>query len=330
VYTIALADRLGLAPESFTRTGALARALRRRGVSTNAALDAEAFLRELDAAAFSADGKLAEDAADRAARLYRTVNDEALPRTQIPASALGLVLLLAVGVATAQAFDESTAQRAFDEGVAAYQHHNFVAARESFIMAVSAEPRAPDAWANLGTAAWAVADTARSVAAWQRALRIEPLAADVRERVELVHALPITAAGFVAPIPVAAVFDLAAALWCLAWGIAAFRAARGRPFGGRDIMTLSGFAFALAVAGFGLSDRSSGRHAAVLRQTASLSADPELGGERGATAIVGEVVRVTGRQGAWSRVVLDDGRDGWIENASLISLDARDASQISD
>ncbi len=56
--------------------------------------------------------------------------------------------------------------------------------------------------------------------------------------------------------------------------------------------------------------------------------DPEIGGERGPTAIVGEVVREIGRQGAWTRVRLDDGRDGWIESASLISLDTRDASQI--
>ena len=58
------------------------------------------------------------------------------------------------------------------------------------------------------------------------------------------------------------------------------------------------------------------------------SADPQLGGERGATAIIGEVVRVTGRQGAWSRVRLDDGRDGWIESAALVSLDTRDSEQI--
>ena len=65
-----------------------------------------------------------------------------------------------------------------------------------------------------------------------------------------------------------------------------------------------------------------------MRHTASLSTDPELGGERGATAIIGEVVRVTGRQGAWSACVLDDGRDGWIESAALVSLDTRDAAQI--
>jgi len=93
-------------------------------------------------------------------------------------------------------------------------------------------------------------------------------------------------------------------------------------------MTLAVVAGVLAIGGFALADRFSGRNLAVMRHTASLSNDPQLGGERGATAIVGEVVRITGRQGAWSRVVLDDGRDGWIENAVLMSLDVRDVDQI--
>ncbi len=330
IYTNALAERLGLAPESFTRAGGLARALRRRGVSTDVALEAEKFLRELDTAAFAQHGALPHDAAERAATLYRTVDEEALPRTQIPATVFSIVALLAIGVATAHAFDASAARRAFDEGVVAYEHHNFVAARESFIASVTADPRAPDAWANLGTASWAVADTARSVAAWQRALRIEPLASDVRERVELVHALPFTSAGYVVPIPIGGVFEVAALIWVLAWGIAAYRSARGGALRTRDLATLSAIAGIIAITGFALSDRTSGRRAAVLRRTSSLSTDPELGGERGATAIIGEVVRVTGRQGAWTRVALDDGRDGWIENSAIISLDPRDASQISD
>jgi tetratricopeptide (TPR) repeat protein len=331
IYTIALADRLGLDPESFTRAGALARALRRRGVSTDVALDAERFLRDLDEAAFSSSGMLAADAANRAAKLYAIVDGEALPRVQITAPISLVVLALFAGsVATAHAFDEANARRAFDAGVAAYQQHNFVAAREAFIAAALAEPHAPDAWANLGTASWAVADTARSVGAWQRALRLEPLAADVRDRVELVHALPWTAAGYVPPLPASWLFDLAALLWGLAWIAAAYRAARGQYVGARETATLAVLAVLIVIGSLALQERLSGRHVAVLRRTASLSSDPELGGERGATALIGEVVREEGRQGAWTRVVLDDGRDGWIENAALISLDAVDASALAD
>lgn len=326
-YTAALADRLRLAPESFTRVGGLARALRRRGVSTDVAHDAERFLRTLDEAAFAAGGSLPDNAAERAAQLYRVIDAEALPRIHITVPALCIAGILAIGVATAHA-DDGAAQRAFDEGVSAYQRHSFVAAREAFIASVIAEPRAPDAWANLGTASWAVADTARSVAAWQRALRIEPLASDVRDRTELAHALPLSAAGYVPPLPASWMFGLAALLWCVAWASAAHRATRQRALAGAGVTTLAIVSGLIAVGGFVLNDRLAGRHLAVVRNTESLSHDPELGGERGATAIIGEVVRVTGRQGAWTRVVLDDGRDGWVENAALISLDARDASQI--
>jgi tetratricopeptide (TPR) repeat protein len=330
-YAGALAERLRLDADSFTRPGALARALRHRGVSNELALESERFLRQLDEAAFSASGVLAENAADRAAKLYEHIDGEALPSSHVAVRTrtLCIVGLLAIGIATAaEAYDAVAARQAFDQGVAAYDRHDFVGAREAFIDAVSAEPRAPDAWADLGTASWAAADTARSVAAWQRALRIEPFASDVRDRVELVHALPWTSAGFVPALPPAWVFNFAALLWLGVWLSAAYRVRHGASFGGRRVMTLAVVAGVLAIGGFALADRFSGRNLAVMRHTASLSNDPQLGGERSATAIVGEVVRVTGRQGAWSRVVLDDGRDGWIESAVLMSLDVRDVDQI--
>lgn len=330
VYTFALAERLGLNPESFTRSGALARALRRRGVSTEVALEAERFLRQLDEAAFSASGTLPADSAARAKQLFHTVDAEALPASSIGSGAIAslCLLLVAVGVTTAEAHSVVAAREAFDAGVAAYARHDFVAARDAFNATVRAEPTAPDGWANLGTASWALADTAHSVAAWQRALRVEPLANDVRERVELAHSLPVTAAGYVPPLPASWVFDLAALLWLGAWGVAAYRAGKGRTDGGREIAFVAVVAGVIAIGGFAMADRLSGRHLAVVRTTASLRAEPDLGGDTDATAINGEVVRVSGRQGAWSRLVLDDGREGWIETDALLSLDAREGAQV--
>ena len=322
-FTAVLSERLGLAAEAFTNVGSLARALRRRGVSSEVALEAERLLRELDEAAFSAAGTLPSNALDRVASVCAAIDAEALPRTRLGVAALCIAGLIAIGFGTAQAYDLVAAQRAFDVGVAAYQHHDFVAAREGFIASVAAEPRAPDAWANLGTAAWAAADTARSVAAWQRALRLEPLADDMRDRVNLVHSLPWSSAGFVPALPPGWLFDLAALLWCVAWGDAVRRILRREPDNRRLIGTLTVTAVVLAIGGLALRDRLSGRTAAVVRETASLSHDPELGAERGATAIIGEVVHVTGRQGAWSHLALDDGRDGWLESSSLIPLDER-------
>jgi hypothetical protein len=329
-YTGALAERLALEAESFTRAGGLARALRRRGVSSDVAMRGEHFLRELDEAAFAANGSLARDAAARAAKLYDEVNAEALPRTSFGLPALCIAGLLAIGLAagTLHAFNAASAREAFDRGVDAYQRHDFVAAREAFITAATAEPRAPDAWADLGTASWAVADTARSVAAWQRALRLEPFAQDLRDRVELAHSLTWRSAGFVPQFPVSWLFDLAALIWCAAWGAAAYRASKREPIGGGSMNVAVSSAVLVVVIAFGLADRLSGRRLGVMRDTASLRSDPELSGERGATAIIGEVVRVTGRRGAWTRVVLDDGREGWLESSLLVSLDANDTSQM--
>ena len=327
-FTGALAERVGLSAESLTRAGGLARALRRRGVSTEVALDAERFLRELDEAAFAPNGELATDAAERAMRLFHAIDDESLSRAQLATRTTGLLSVILFAIATAHALSIDDARRSFDKGVSQYQAHDFVAARESFISAAIAELRAPDAWANLGTAAWAAADTARSVAAWQRALRLEPLADDMRDRVELVHSLPWNASGWVPPVPASWVFDAAALLWCFTWGAAAFRLVRRRRTQSGPLTLAATAAILLIVGGFALSERFAGHDLAVLRRTTSLSTDPQIGGDRGATAIVGEVVRATGRQGAWTRVRLDDGREGWIESAELISLDARDAGQI--
>jgi hypothetical protein len=327
-YTRALAERLSLSPDAFTRPGSLTRALRRRGVSTATAQDAERFLRDLDEAAFSSARAFPEDAARTAAKLCKTIDEEALPRGYGFGGVMGIIAVFVLcgvggGVAIAHAKGVADARRFFDDGVAAYGQHNFIASRESFIASVNAEPRAPDAWANLGTASWAVSDTARSVAAWQRALRMEPLASDVRDRVELVHSLTWDSAGWVPPISPAWMFDVGAAVWLAAWFIAAMRAARRSAWRGFELGAASTASILLLIAGFVLADRASGRHVAVMRRTESLSADPQLGSERGPTALIGEVVRVTGQQGAWVRARLDDGREGWVESAAVVALDGQ-------
>src|SRR6185436_16458435 len=91
----ALGARLGLSPTVFTRPGALARALRRSGVSRDVAESCERLMRELDGAAYSRDGALSTDAAARAAVLYEKADTEALPREEIrlPLSLLGILLI---------------------------------------------------------------------------------------------------------------------------------------------------------------------------------------------------------------------------------------------
>ncbi|HET9426314.1 MAG TPA: BatD family protein [Gemmatimonadaceae bacterium] len=318
----ALGERLGLPPTVFTRPGALARALRRSGVSREAAEGCERLMRELDGAAYSRDGGLAADAAQRATSLYARADAEALPREEIrlPLSALGILLAASLSIGTAVA--ASTTVEIFDQGVAAYSQRDYRLAQDAFREVARQEPRAADAWANFGTASWAAGDTARAVAGWQRALRLEPLATDVRDRVELTHGLPVTSAGYVPPIPLSVVGGLGLLLWVAGWGIAAWRVRRGaRVLPGLTAAIIAG-GIAL-VATFGLEEQLTGKRVGVVRMTAQLRVEPVLGAARGANALVGEVVRIRGVRGAWSLVMLDDGREGWMDASLLIPVDQR-------
>ena len=316
----ALGARLGLSPTVFTRPGALARALRRSGVSREVAESCEKLMRELDGAAYSRERDLAGDAASRAIALYERADSEALPREEIrlPLSLLGILLVATLGVGAAIA--ASTSPEVFDEGVAAYAQQDYRLAQEAFREVARREPRGADAWANYGTASWAAGDTARAVAGWQRALRLEPLAPDVRDRIDLAHGLPLTSAGFVPPMPLGAVAAVSLLFWLGGWGVAAYVARRGRRMSAP--LTAAIIVGGIMLLGtFGLEEQMSGKRVGVIRSTVQLLVEPVLGSDRGPNALVGEVVRVKGVRGAWTLIALDDGRDGWMDSSQLIPLD---------
>jgi hypothetical protein len=223
---------------------------------------------------------------------------------------------LSVGSAVAA----TTTIEVFDEGVTAYSQQDYRVAQEAFREVTRREPRAADAWANYGTSSWAAGDTARAIAGWQLALRLEPLATDVRDRVDLAHGLPLTSAGFVPPVPVNVVATLALLLWVGGWGIAAHVARSGRRLS--PPLTAAIIAGAIAIlATFGIEEQLAGKRVGVIRSSIQLLGEPVLGSDRGANALVGEVVRVKAVRGAWTMISLDDGRDGWMASSNLIPLD---------
>ncbi len=322
-FVAALADRLGLDAETFTSVGGLRRALRRSGTPTDVAEAAEALLRELDAAAFSAGGTLAADAGVRALELVRRIDAGALPRHELPFRTGVLIVLLAVGVGGAlHALQSDGAVQDFRTGVTAYAQRDFTASRSAFGRVVAAEPRAADGWANLGTAAWAARDTVRAVIGWRRALGLEPLASDARDRLALVHGVTILSPGFVPPVPPNLILTLLAISWlvvCATWHPALRRRqpwlrALPAPFAvGTAVLGLC----AIAVAG-----RLDAHGLAVVRADTMLSDDPVLGADRRAEVVTGETVRVLAQQGAWFRVELDGSRQGWLPLQQLVALDA--------
>jgi hypothetical protein len=328
VFAAALGERLGVEAERFSRPGALARALLRAGTSAGTSSDAERLLRELDEASYGPTPSLGSDVAQRALSIVRAVDAEALPahEVRLPRTlVLLLVAALPLAVGTVRALSVDSARRDFDRGVHAYEARQFAVARADFARVAHTLPWAPDAWANLGTAAWAANDTAMAAAGWQRALRLEPAAGDLRDRLQLAEPNSFGSIGFVAPIPSAVAFWVAAGAWCLGWLLAGYLAFRRRA---EQRVGIRRFAYAAGMIGvlvllaaLDIDQRQAARDLAVVRSTSRISSDPALGGDTKGTAVVGEVARAVRREGAWTLVSLDDDREGWIESTRLISLE---------
>jgi len=328
VYANALGERLGLSSERFTRPGTLARALRRAGVSVGVATDAESLLRQLDEAAYGQSTLLPNGSVERAASILKATESEALPRTELrlpPVLGILLVLAIPLSVVTVRALSISAAERAFDDGVRAYAARQFVVARGAFANAASEGRWAPDAWANLGTAAWAAGDTANAVVGWQRALRLEPAAGDLRDRLQLAQPAAFGSLGFVPPVSSTVLLWSALVTWCIAWLLSAIvtfrRTMPGRVGVRRWAYTAGILGVVQLLGGLDVDQRLAARDLIVVRATTRLSSDPALVGEAKSTAVVGEVARAVRRQGAWTFVSLDDQREGWVESTNLASLE---------
>jgi hypothetical protein len=318
----ALADRLNVSASTLASNGALARAARRAGVSATVAHAADTLLAELDRAAFGGAHSGANDHAKRAWAAYRDIDREARSRdslrAMVTALLMGGMLLLAAHTAVAIQATDLAPERRFAQGVADYRAGRYSEAAREFGAVATAEPRAPDAWMNYGSASWEAADTARAVVGWQRALRLEPLATDAREALVRVD-LPVDESlGDVPPLPVAGLALIAASLWCVAWLLVALRVRRV----GSTALALGGISLSVALAAVAFTAQSivAGRRLAVMDATGALRMLPALAAEYGAMARVGEVARIEERRGDWTRVALAGAREGWVEHALLVTL----------
>lgn len=318
----ALADRLNVSAVTLSSDGALARVARRAGVSAAVAQEADLLLSELDRAAFGGAHSGAKDHAHRAWRIYRDIDREARSRESLRATVtallIGGMLLVAAHSAIAEQGAELDPARRFAAGVADYHAGRYLEAAREFGAVATAAPRAPDAWMNYGSASWQAADTARAVIGWQRALRLEPLAADAREALILVD-LPVDESlGDVPPLPVQALALVAASLWCLAWLLVALRIRRP----GSTTIALGGISLSVALAAVAFTAHAAvaGRGLAVMDATGALRMLPALAAEYGAVARVGEVARIEERRGDWTRIALAGAREGWVEHALLVPL----------
>src|SRR5262249_54074654 len=130
-YAAALAERIGVAAAELADRRALVRALRRSGVTAEAAREAENLLGQLDSAVYSGSSASIEDGARRAIDVLRRVNEEARPRI-IPRSSRSLAAVAMLGLSFGVSQSEPTARESFDHGTREYEARRFARAERFF------------------------------------------------------------------------------------------------------------------------------------------------------------------------------------------------------
>ncbi len=316
----AVSARLRAPANALAEPEAIRRAARRAGTSGATAASAATFIAELNTAAFALEGEPVRGAGARALKLYGAIDAEAR-RWRARATVAVLAIFLVIGAHGIAAADLPDPAATFADGVSAYADRHYADAAKDFEAVAADQPRAADAWADLGTASFAAGDTAGAVRGWQRALRLEPLAPDMRERLDIISPAAATSPGAVPPIPPLPIILIASALWAASWIAIALRLRRREPLGGASIaLTALGAAIICGSAGAFLERRLSPAGLSVLRHDAPLRFQPALGGERASVVRLGETVRIQALDGAWARVVVDRDRDGWVPRDALLPL----------
>ncbi len=325
-FRSAIEERLGFDAAAIARADDdVALVLRRYGVTAETAASVADRLAELDRAAFGGPAaRLAR--ADGLAALYDAVDKEALVRGRTPrinAAVPMVALLIVCSAGAAAALDADTADQAFARGVEAWDAQRVDSAVIAFAEATTLAPRSAEAWANYGEASWAARDTASAAVGWQRALRLDPDARDVRDRLTL---FGVTNDGWIAWVPPLNADHAAwmlGATWLIGWALLWLAVTRpGSAFQtvGLGLLLASGLSAALAVEA---ARRSDARSLAVVRGGESLKALAALGAEASAPVAGGEVARIVERGEVWTRVELDLARSGWIATERLRPLTSR-------
>jgi hypothetical protein len=321
LYLDALRERVP-ALAGATSPAPFGRALRHAGVTDATAHAAELLLDRLDAAAFSSAGATEPALVAQAAAVVAAVHGQAVRPSLPTLRAVPMILALVVG-ARLLAMPAAVSQ-SFADGVRAYERGDLADAQRLFARVAARAPRAVDGWMNYGTAAWMRGDTAHAALGWQRALRLDPLNGEARERLAQVQPPLIGAPGYVAPIPVNAVALAALILWVGGW-LALALPASVRP---RHTRALAGGGLVVAIVLLGtaleLAERSGVRTLGAIRAGRTLLDQPSPAGAPVAAVSAGEVGTLGAREGGWVRLSFGGARAGWLPVAAVLALDAAD------
>ena len=314
-YAAALAERIGMAAAELADRRALVRALRRSGVTAEVARAADELLGELDTAVYSGSSLTLSDGATRAIDVLQRVDHEARPRIVRPSMRAFAPIMLGASLTLSQS--AAPARESFDHGVREYDAHRYSRAERFFADAARDEPTSADAWANFGTAAWAARDTAAAAIGWQRALRLDPAATDVRSRLDLTPGFGGSKLAAVPPVTESFVALVGGLAWVLGWLCLAVGIWKRRAPWRYAAYSLGIVALLSGLAGVRVREAYDAKRLAIIVEPARLRALPVLGGEAGAPVLTGEVARTVREEGVWSLVRMGDDREGWMETDQL-------------
>jgi hypothetical protein len=347
---IALAQRLGVRVQQLTDRRQVVRLLRRRGATRDTVSATVDLLERLDHAGFALDpsarhpGK-GDAFAAHAAQVLGDIERETLaPGVRAHgrsrhASVMLLLSLQSLDVGLTQPNGERVPSARFDSAMMAdfaaardaYTNRQFVDAASRFATLAERAPDAANVLANWGTAAWAQGDTVGAVLGWHRAVRRDPLSADLQERLLL---LPAGARDGVAePSVISADFlwMLAGTSWLLGWALLFLVHRRRRQMIVQPMRSHDGFrvpAYALLVVSLTAGSAAWWEHTARNSRDLFVVTRPEtMRTQRGTDSDAlggvgtGDIVKRTGAADEWVEVLHADGRSGWLPASRLVPLD---------
>jgi hypothetical protein len=148
-------------------------------------------------------------------------------------------------------------------------------------------------------------------------LRLDPLGADVRSRLDLTPGFGGSDVATVPPLTESSAAMIGGGAWLLAWLVLAVGIWRRKPVLRYAAYGFGVIAIAAGVAGVRVREAYDARRLAIVVEPARLRALPVLGGEPGAPVVSGEVARTVREEGVWSLVRMGDDREGWLETDQL-------------
>lgn len=247
---------------------------------------------------------LADAAAGVALRLAPRVR-----RGRAGGTLLGLGLCVVVaGRASAQAPPPAPEQL--------YEAGALHAAAAGFRARALGAPASPSSWYDLGAAEYRLGNDGDAMAAWARAIRLDPRSITLARARLLTPAPDPVSASWLAPWMVTPeeVAILALALWAVGWaGLLLGSRARGRWW----MLVTAGVVVALSAWGMARSDAAP---LAVVRTEGPLRVSPYGSAPPSRSLPVGTAVRPERRRGGWMLVRAATGEEGWIPSDALVSV----------